>query len=333
MPGANRRILVTGAGGFVASHLGEVCAERGDLDLVGMQRPTGLTRPLPRGFVAGVEADLLDREALETAVSEARADLIIHLAGQSSVHESYRNPGGTLLANVLGTQHLLLAAERAGIRRILVVGSADEYGEVSSEEGRLREDRPLAPLSPYAVSRVAQGALCSEFARRGTVEIVRTRTFPHTGRGRGAVFAESSFARQIAEIEIEDAEPVIRVGNLEAIRDFSDVRDVIRAYLLLLERGESGPWSVRLPRFSGKGVAVRDILHALVAESRAKVEIRVDPARLRPSDLPVLIGDPERLRAATGYAPSGNLEAALRELLAGWRAAVERGRKPEPRHG
>ncbi|MEO8501245.1 MAG: GDP-mannose 4,6-dehydratase [Vicinamibacteria bacterium] len=322
-------MLVTGAAGFVASHLGEICADRDDLELVGLQRPTSVTRVLPPGFVAGVEADLLDQEGLKAAVFEAKADTIIHLAGQSSVHESYRNPGGTLLANVLGTQHLLFAAERASVRRVLVVGSADEYGDVRPEDVPLREDRPLAPLSPYAVSRVAQGALCSEFARRETVQIVRTRTFPHTGKRRGAVFAESSFARQIAEIELERVAPVIHVGNLDAIRDFSDVREVIQAYLLLLERGESGAvYNV----CSGKGVAMREILGGLVALSSVKVEIQVDSSRLRPSDLPVLIGDPARLRAATGFAPSGSLDRALADLLDDWRHAVERGQKMEARH-
>src|SRR5689334_3844096 len=126
MPAASKpsRVLVTGAAGFVASHLGEICAERDDLELIGLQRPTSVTRVLPQGFVGGVEADLLDQEGLKDAVSEARPHLIIHLAGQSSVHESYRNPGGTLLANVLGTQHLLFAAEKAQVRRVLVVGSA-----------------------------------------------------------------------------------------------------------------------------------------------------------------------------------------------------------------
>ena len=331
MPAENRRsrILVTGAAGFVASHLGEACADRDDILLVGLQRPTSVTRVLPAGFVAGVEADLLDATGLRDAVAEAKPDQIIHLAGQSSVHESYRNPGGTLLANVLGTQHLLFAAEKAQVRRVLIVGSADEYGDIRPEEVPLREDRPLAPLSPYAVSRVAQGALCAEFARRKTVQIVRTRTFPHTGKRRGAVFAESSFARQIAEIEIEQAPAVIQVGNLDAIRDFSDVRDVIRAYLLLLEKGESETvYNV----CSGRGVAMREILSSLIALSTIKVEVHVDPARLRPSDLPVLIGDPDRLRAATGFAPSGDLTAALKDLLADWRAATALGRKMEARH-
>jgi GDP-4-dehydro-6-deoxy-D-mannose reductase len=331
MPAASSpsRILITGAAGFVASHLGEMCSGRRDLELVGLQRPTSVTRILPRGFSAGFEADILDPDGLKGVVAEARPDTIIHLAGQSSVHESYRDPGGTLLANILGTQHLLFAAEKAQVRRVLIVGSADEYGEVTPEEVPLREDHPLSPLSPYAVSRVAQGALCSEFARRKTVEIVRTRTFPHTGKRRGAVFAESSFARQIAEIELERAAPVIQVGNLDAVRDFSDVKEVIQAYLLLLSRGESGAvYNV----CSGRGVAMREVLDSLIALSGLKVEVRVDTARLRPADLPVLIGDPARLRAATGFAPSGNLDGALADLLDDWRDAVKRGRKTEARH-
>ena len=152
MPAENKRfrILVTGAAGFVASHLGETCAERDDIELVGLQRPTSVTRVLPPGFVAGVEADLLDRDGLKAAVAEAKADQIIHLAGQSSVHESYRKPGGTLLVNILGTQHLLFAAERAQVRRVLVVGSADEYGDIRPEDVPLREDRPLAIADPNA---------------------------------------------------------------------------------------------------------------------------------------------------------------------------------------
>lgn len=320
----SRRILVTGASGFVASHLADV-ARSGGLNpgdsLVGLVRQTSGARSLPDGFSASVEADLLDADGLGRAVGEARPTHVLHLAGQSSVHESYRDPGGTLLANVLGTHHLLAACELARVKRILIVGSAEEYGVVDRDAGLLREDRPLAPASPYAISRVAQSALCSEFAKRGTLDVIRTRTFPHTGPRRGAVFAESSFARQIAEIEIGRRSPVIDVGNLDAIRDFSDVRDVVHAYALLLDRGENGAvYNV----CSGRGVRVGDVLDRLVSRARVKVDVRVDPARLRPVDVPVLVGDPSRLRSATGFAPSGDIDNALRGLLDHWRGAIAR---------
>ena len=214
MPAESKRsrVLVTGAAGFVASHLGEICAGRDDIQLVGLQRPTSVTRVLPPGFVAGVEADLLDANGLKDAVAEAKPDQIIHLAGQSSVHESYRNPGGTLLANVLGTQHLLFAAEKAHVRRVLIVGSADEYGDIRPEDVPLREDRPLAPLSPYAVSRVAQGALCAEFARRGTVEIVRRSEERRVGlvRGRQRARVAAAISSAALRAELPSARPADR---------------------------------------------------------------------------------------------------------------------------
>jgi GDP-4-dehydro-6-deoxy-D-mannose reductase len=276
-----------------------------------------------------VEADLLDAEGLRRAVRAARAETVLHMGGQSSVHESYRDPGGTLLANVLGTHHLLAAAEASGVTRILVVGSAEEYGSVTTP-GPLDETRPLAPVSPYAISRVAQSALCAEFAKRGTMDVVRTRTFPHTGARRGAQFAESSFARQIAEIELGRRDPVIDTGNLDAVRDFSDVRDVVRSYLLLLERGATGAvYNV----CSGRGVRIGELLDRLISLSRVSVSKRLDPARLRPSDVPSLVGDPSRLRAATGFAPSGVLDAPLAELLDSWRTMVQSGHALPEGHG
>lgn len=291
------------------------------VEIVGLVRATSGARSLPKGFSGSVEADILDPVGLEDAVRRARASHVVHLAGQSSVHESYRDPGGTLLANVLGTQHLLVACEKARVNRVLVVGSAEEYGMVEKDAGPLKEDRLLAPVSPYAISRVAQSALCGEFARRGPIDVVRTRTFPHTGARRGAIFAESSFARQIAEIELGRREPVIDVGNLDAVRDFSDVADVVRSYELLLARGASGHvYNV----CSGHGVKIGDLLELLLGMARVRVTTRVDAERLRPSDVPVLVGDPGALRAATGFAPSGDLQSALTRLLEHWRTELAR---------
>ena len=315
------RLLVTGAGGFVGGHLVELLrGEAPATEVHGVVLPHG---SLSWRAAAGArihEADLDDPAAAAAVVEAARPEGIVHLAGQSSVHQSWLDPGGTLRTNVLGIVHLLDAARRAGLRpAVLVVGSAEEYGPVAEAEMPIRENAPLRPASPYAVSKVAQGALALLYGPAGGMRVVLTRTFHHTGPGRGEAFAESSFARQIAEIEQGRRPPVIEVGNLDAVRDFTDVRDVVRAYWLLVEKGEPGQaYNV----CSGRGRRIREVLDALLAASSARVELRVDPARLRPSDVPAQVGDPSRLRAATGWEPRIPLEETLSDLLSDWRARV-----------
>lgn len=323
------RLLVTGAAGFVGSHL---------VALVRRESPTtsvhGVVLPhgsVARGAVEGarmIEADLDDPAAAAAVIEEVRPDAIVHLAGKSSVHQSWLDPGGTLRTNVLGIVHLLDAARRASLRpAVLVVGSAEEYGPVGESELPIREDAPLRPASPYAVSKAAQGALALLYGPAGGMRVVLTRTFPHTGPGRGEAFAESSFARQIAEIELGLRPPLIEVGNLDAVRDFTDVRDVVRAYLLLLEKGEPGQaYNV----CSGRGLRIRDVVELLLESSSARVELRVDPGRLRPADVPAQVGDPSRLRAATAWEPRIALDETLRDLLADWRARVRGASVREP---
>jgi len=315
------RLLVTGAGGFVGGHLVElVRREAPDTSVHGVVLPHGSLAWSTSKGARVVEADLDDPAAAAAVIEEVRPDGIVHLAGQSSVHQSWLDPGGTLRTNVLGIVHLLDAARRAALRpAVLVVGSAEEYGPVSEAELPIRETAPLRPASPYAVSKVAQGALALLYGPAGGMRIVLTRTFHHTGPGRGEAFAESSFARQIAEIEHGLRPPVIEVGNLDAVRDFTDVRDVVRAYLLLLEKGEPGrAYNV----CSGRGRRIRDVLDLLLASSSAKVEVRIDKERLRPADVPAQVGDPSRLRAATAWEPRIPLEGTLADLLADWRSRV-----------
>jgi GDP-4-dehydro-6-deoxy-D-mannose reductase len=314
-------LLVTGAGGFVGGHLVElVRREAPDTSVHGVVLPHGSLGWSSSQGARIHEADLDDPAAAAAVIEEVRPEGIVHLAGQSSVHQSWLDPGGTLRTNVLGIVHLLDAARSAALRpAVLVVGSAEEYGAVADAELPIREDAPLRPASPYAVSKVAQGALALLYGPSGGMRVVLTRTFHHTGPGRGEAFAESSFARQIAEIEHGLRPPVIEVGNLDALRDFTDVRDVVRAYLLLLEKGEPGrAYNV----CSGRGRRIREILELLLAGSSAKVEVRVDQDRLRPSDVPAQVGDPSRLRAATGWEPRIPLEETLGDLLADWRARV-----------
>jgi len=315
------RLLLTGAGGFVGGHVvAWLAREQPGVEVFGAVLPQGgITWGSGVGMTA-LEVDLCDPQATAELVEAVRPRRILHLAGQSSPQHSLTDPGGTLRTNVLGIVHVLDAARRLGLRpEVLVVGSAEEYGPPEPHELPLRETAPLRPASPYAVSKVAQGALALLYGPAGGMRVVLTRTFHHTGPGRGEAFAESSFARQVAEIEAGLRPPVIEVGNLEAVRDFTDVRDVVRAYWLLAEKGEGGAvYNV----CSGRGRRVGELLDLLLAASPAKVEVRVDPRRLRPSDVPVQVGDPSRLQAATAWRPEIPLEQTLRDLLDDWRARV-----------
>jgi GDP-4-dehydro-6-deoxy-D-mannose reductase len=315
------RLLVTGASGFVGGHFVEYLqAEHPEVRLFALERAHGAApRELPAGMVA-LPADLDDRPSVEAALAEVQPDAVVHLAGQSSVQSSWSDPGSTLRTNVMGAIHLLDALRRRDRpARVLVVGSADEYGPVAPEELPLREDRPLRPTSPYAVSKAAQGLLARQYAGAGRLEVVVTRTFPHTGPRRGEAFAESSFARQIADVEAGRRPPVVKVGNLGAVRDFTDVRDVVRAYWALLDRGASGEvYNV----CRGTGVRIAEVLDQLLAHADVKVEVQVDPDRLRPLDVPALVGDPAKIGAATGWEPRIPLSATLKDLLEDWRRRI-----------
>jgi GDP-4-dehydro-6-deoxy-D-mannose reductase len=322
-------VLITGIAGFVGGHFVDFLrAEHPDAAVAGLIRPGHETPEALREGVRLMEADLEDAAAVEAAVAAVRPGTIVHLAAQSSVHESWANPAATLRINVIGLLNIFEAVRRRRLSpRVLVVGSAEEYGAVDPDAPPLTEDAPLRPLSPYAVSKVAQGYLALQYALSRDLAVVRTRTFPHTGPGRGAAFAESSFARQIAEVEAGRRRPVLEVGNLEAVRDFTDVRDVVRAYWALLERGASAEvYNV----CSGRGRSIGDILRALLEISGVHVDLQVDRERLRPSDLPALVGDPTRLREATGWEPRIPLERTFRDLLDHWRERVGVAAPPAP---
>jgi GDP-4-dehydro-6-deoxy-D-mannose reductase len=316
------KVLITGITGFVGGHLvAFLRSEHPEVEILGLVRPPGARAGFPG--VTLVEADLEDAVSVEAALSKIRPERVIHLAGQSSAHRSWLDPSGTLRLNIHGLLHLLEAIRRRSFSpRVLVVGSAEEYGQFEPEDLPLRESAPLRPHSPYAVSKVAQGYLALQYTLCFGIETIRTRSFPHTGPGRGEAFAESSFARQIVEIKAGRKPAILEVGNLNAVRDFTDVRDVVRAYWDLLERGEAGEvYNV----CTGVGVRIRDLLGRLVAIAGVDVEMRLDPERLRPSDIPTLIGDPTRLEQTTGWRPRIPLDQTLREILEYWsRRALDR---------
>ena len=316
------RVLITGITGFVGSHLADYLVARGDVEVFGTRRWRSRMENIAhlRDRLTLMECDLRDPVSVRRALAETRPDRIFHLAAQSYVPTSWLIPGETVANNLLGQVNLLEAVRDLGLgSRIHIAGSSEEYGMVHPDELPIRETNPLRPLSPYAVSKVGQDLLGYQYWMSYRLHIVRTRGFNHSGPRRGEVFVTSNFARQIAEIEKGQREPVLWVGNLDAIRDFTDVRDMVRAYWLALERGEPGEvYNI----CSGRGYAVREVLELLLGLTSARIEVRPDPARLRPSDVPVLVGDCQTFRRVTGWEPTIPFEVTLKDLLDYWRQRV-----------
>jgi GDP-4-dehydro-6-deoxy-D-mannose reductase len=260
------------------------------------------------------DIDLLDRDRVRDAIRALRPAAVYHCAGASHVASSWKDTTATLSKNVLATHYLLDALRRAGSRaRVLIPGSAMIYRPESTP---LTEDNPVAPASPYAVSKYAQEQLGLRALREDGLDVIVTRSFNHTGPRQSLGFFAPDMARQIVAIE-RGAEPVIRVGNLETQRDLTDVRDTVRAYALLMERGTPGTiYNVA----SGVARPMRVVLEGLVNRARIPVRIDVDTERLRPNDVTILVGDPSRLRAATGWAPAISFDRMLDDLLNYWRS-------------
>jgi GDP-4-dehydro-6-deoxy-D-mannose reductase len=316
-------VLITGITGFAGSHLADyLLANHPDISVHGTVRWRSRMDNIAHleGKIRLHEADLKDIVSLKKALAEARPDRVFHLAAQSFVPTSWKLPAETFMINSVGEINLFEAVLDLGLEpRIQVAGSSEEYGHVNPDEVPMKETNPLRPLSPYAVSKVAQDLLAYQYWKSYGLQTVRTRGFNHTGPRRGDVFVTSNFARQIAEIERGRREPVVFVGNLEAKRDFTDVRDIVRAYWLALEKGEPGDvYNIG----SGRAVTMGEMLDTLLGLSRAKVEVRVDPERLRPSDVPILLADAGKFRARTGWAPEIPLEKTFADLLDYWRSRV-----------
>src|SRR5712664_2628239 len=312
---AKMRILITGITGFVGSHLAEFALARG-VDVFGSVRWRSKMEHIEgfRDRVTLIESDLRDLLSVRTVLEQARPDYIIHLAAQSFVHASWQTPVETFYTNVVSQMNLFEVMRQLGSSaRFLVIGSSEEYGLVEPDELPIRETNPLRPLSPYAVSKVTQDLMGFQYFKSYGLDIVRARAFNHSGPRRGEVFATSSFAKQIAEAEAGLREPFVSVGDLKPTRDFSDVRDIVQGYWTLLERGTAGEV---YNLCSGVDWSIERMLNFLMSQSTLdRLEIRPDPARLRPSDVPTLRGCAEKIQHAVGWTPRIPLEQTLGDLL------------------
>ena len=308
-------VLVTGATGFAGSHLVEHLAPTHQVVAWARSEPAAELTSL----ATWQRVDILERDQVTAAMRELQPSAIFHLAGVPNVAESWNDTARPLAINVVGTHRLLEAICEQGIRcRILVSGSAHVY---APSDAPIREDHPIAPASPYALSKLAQEQLALRAAAEDGLDVVVARSFNHTGPRQTPLFVAPSIAKQIALIERGALEPVIRVGNLDAQRDLLDVRDVVRAYAALLDRGATeGVYNVA----SGVARPIRDVLAALVGRARVPIRVETDPARLRPNDIPVLVGDATRLRSETGWTPAFSFEQTLDTLLDYWRDGVGR---------
>ena len=298
------KALVTGSAGFVGHHLVTHLGECGD-DVATTDRADG-------------GPDLLDGPSLAQMVSAERPEVVFHLAGQADVRHSWDDPLGTLRTNVEGTLNVLAAARAAGVDRVVTVTSADVYGAVAAGDLPVAEKTPMRPVSPYAASKAAADILALQAYLGHDQDVVRARSFNHLGRGQSDHFVCPALAARIVANE-RSGDEVVRVGNLEARRDFTDVRDVVRAYRMLAVDGQAG---MAYNVCSGRAVAIAEVAERLLSMAVHPMRMETDPALLRPVDIPELRGDASLLQAATGWVPAHNLDDTLAEVLNDWRGRL-----------
>jgi GDP-4-dehydro-6-deoxy-D-mannose reductase len=317
------RALITGITGFAGSHLADYLLTLKDVQISGITRWRSRTENIEhlKGRIALHECDLRDPFSVRDVLRKVRPDRVYHLAAQSYVPMSWVAPSETLTTNLIGEVNIFEALRQEAMldTRIQLACSSEEYGLVLPEEVPIKETNPLRPLSPYGVSKVAQDFLGYQYHMSYKLFIVRTRGFNHTGPRRGEVFVTSNFAKQIAEIEKGKKEPVIYVGNLDAVRDFTDVRDTVRGYYLGLEKGKAGEvYNI----CTGKGYKVREMLDILLSFSKVKITTKQDERRMRPSDVELLVGDRSKFEQQTGWKPAIPFEKTMEDLLNYWRERV-----------
>ena len=313
------KVLITGVTGFSGGYLARFLSSLPRVEVHGISRH----RPSPKlqatffKKIHSYPCDILEASQVSRLIKRLKPQRIFHLAAQSSVPLSWQDPAKTLSVNILGQLNLFEAVRKHSPRsRIHISGSSEEYGLVLKSEVPVLESQPKRPLTPYGVSKATQDLLAYQYHASYGLDIVRTRAFSYTGPGQPEGFVTSNFAKQVAAIEAGLQKPKMLVGNLESIRDFTDVRDMVRAYWLALEHGKAGEvYNVA----SGRGIRIRTVLNMFLKNSSVKIRIQYDPGRGRPSDVPILMGNSSKFRKLTGWKNEIPFERTVQDLLDDWR--------------
>lgn len=315
-----KKVIITGVTGFAGSHLTEYIINNKLAELHGTYR--GKSTDLSninhvKDKLNLVKCDITDYFVVKQTIKEIDPDYIFHLAAQSFVPESWKSPKETLETNIMGTLNIFEAIREVNPEiKVQIASSSETYGLVYENETPIKETNPFRPLSPYGVSKAAMDLLGYQYHQSYGLKIIMTRAFNHTGPRRGDVFVASNWSKQIAEIEKGTQKPVLMVGSLTSKRDFTDVRDIVRAYWLAVEKCEPGEaYNI----CSGKTHTMQSILDKLLSFTDKKITIKEDPKRLRPSDVKVLLGDHGKFTKQTGWEPEIPLDKTLKDLLDYWR--------------
>ena len=316
------RILITGITGFVGSHLAEYCLGLPNMKVFGTVLSHHLGDELKRiehikNKIKLFECNLTDRIAVSRVLQKVKPDIIFHLAAQSFVPASWESPEDTLFNNIMAELNIFEVLRELELNPVIHIAcSSEEYGLIYKNELPVKENNPLRPLSPYAVSKICQEKLAFQYHQSYGLKTVITRSFNHEGPRRGIQFVTSAFAHQIAAIEKGLQDPIIRVGNLNAWRDFTDVRDIVKAYWLAVKKCKYGePYNI----CSGKMHQIKGVLKILLSFSKVKVKVKQNPELMRPSDVPMLCCNFSKFRKATGWKPKIKFEDTLRDILNYWR--------------
>ncbi len=313
-----KKVLITGATGFVGHHLVNFLSDRKDLQIFG----TSLSKPEQANKEMDIhKVDLSDYGSVVKLVDNIKPDYVYHLAALTSTADSFNNPTPVVVGNIEIQMNLLNALKNLNLTnsRILVVSSGEVYGVVDKSDLPIDEDTPLRPCTPYAVSKLAQDFLGLQYYLSYRLQIIRVRAFNHTGPNQPPAFAIPAFARQIAQIEKGQQEPVVKVGDLSAKKDFSDVRDIVEGYSKIMEMGDAGDvYNIG----SGKSYKIKDLLDILLSLSDKKIEIVEDPSKLRPTKVGEVYCDYTKLNKKTEWAPKISIEKTLKDTLDYWRSVV-----------